>query len=267
MGKPALPSRADVVVIGAGIGGLTSAATMAKAGLDVCVVEADRRPGGYLAGFQRGGFKFDTAIHWLNQCGPRGFVRRVFDYLGPAAPQTRQMRRIRRYKSDSFDYLLTDNPDELRDAFVRDFPADKEGIHAFFRDAKAMGEAIQRIGEDCRTTETMGLFETARRMLPNIFTGLTILRHSKPAEKSLHKYFKSPALREVFCSEDNLLSCLVPIGWAYIGDFQLPPEGGSRAFPHWLCKRILESGGNVQYRAPVSRILLDDRGACDGRCD
>ena len=65
-----LPSECDVLVIGSGMGGLSSAALLAKSGLRVCVVEAELRPGGYLAGFRRRDFRFDTAIHWLNQCGP-----------------------------------------------------------------------------------------------------------------------------------------------------------------------------------------------------
>ena len=79
-----IPEQCDVVVIGAGMGGLTSAAAMAKAGMSVCVLEMDSRPGGYLAGFQRRKFVFDTAIHWLNQCGDEGMARRILDYLGPA---------------------------------------------------------------------------------------------------------------------------------------------------------------------------------------
>ena len=55
-------------------------------------------------------------------------VRRMFDFLGPGAPATPPLKAIRRYKGESFDYLLTDNPDDLRDAFLRDFPEDAAGI-------------------------------------------------------------------------------------------------------------------------------------------
>lgn len=248
------------MVIGAGMGGLTAAATLGKAGLSVCVLERDKRPGGYLAGFGRKGFRFDTAIHWLNQCGPGGLVRRILDSIGPGAPETAPLRRIRRYKSESFDYLLTDKPNDLRDAFIRDFPDDEAGIRKFFELAYTIGERIDRVGRNCRTPETMGALEKARILAPDAISGLGILCHSRSAEKHLSKYFKSAALRAVFCSEENMLSCLVPIGWAYIGDFQQPPEGGSQAFPAWLCKQIKRFGGTVAYRSGVSKIALGEDG-------
>jgi prolycopene isomerase len=256
---PAIPSQCDVVVIGAGMGGLTSAAALAKAGLDVCVLEMDIRPGGYLAGFQRKKFIFDTAIHWLNQCGPGGLVRRVFDYLGPGAPATPNLTSIRRYVGDSFDYLLTDQPDDMRDAFIRDFPSDEVGIRSFFEVARKVGKKFSRICKTSRTPVSMTFREKGRLMLPTGITGLSMLRYSGATEKVLPKYFKSAALREVFCSEESFLSCVVPIGWAYEADFQTPPVGGSQAFPHWLCRLLDGWGTVVSYRSRVSQILLDGK--------
>ena len=111
IGEP--PEACDVAVIGAGMGGLTASALLARAGLRVCVLDREARPGGYLAGFRRKDFTFDTAIHWLNQCGPGGIVHKVFGFLDPDGPKAPALGRIRRYKGESFDYLLTRNPDEL----------------------------------------------------------------------------------------------------------------------------------------------------------
>ncbi len=117
----------DVIVIGAGIGGLTAAALLSKAGLSVCVLEKEPHVGGYLAGFRRKHFIFDTAIHWLNQYGPGGILDKLFNVIGRDHPKAIEQQSIRRYKGDNFDYLLTNNPDELRDQLVRDFPDGTEG--------------------------------------------------------------------------------------------------------------------------------------------
>src|ERR1700712_3231461 len=79
--------RYDVVIIGSGIGGLTAGALLSKAGLTVCVLEKEPHPGGYLAGFRRKDFRFDTAIHWLNQYSEEGMVSRLFYALGNDFPR------------------------------------------------------------------------------------------------------------------------------------------------------------------------------------
>lgn len=254
-----IPEQCDVVVIGAGIGGLTSAAILAKAGLDVCVLETANRPGGYLAGYRRQGFVFDTAIHWLNECGPGGLVRRVFDFIGPGAPETEPLRRIRRYKGDSFDYLLTDRPEELRDTFIRDFPGDEAGIRAFFALGRKIGERMARMGQRFRSPASMTLLEKARFGLPMMSIGMGMLRHNGPSETQLAKFFESEGLRRVFCSEERFLSCLAPIGWAYAGNYQQPPVGGSLAFPRWLCQLLDGWGSPVALRSRVTDIHLEGR--------
>ena len=87
----------DVIIIGAGISGLTAAALLSKAGKSVCVLERHRLIGGYLQGFERKGFIFDTAIHWLNQYAEEGSVTHVFDYLGNDYPRALKMTNIHRH--------------------------------------------------------------------------------------------------------------------------------------------------------------------------
>ena len=56
---------ADVIVVGAGTGGLTTAAYLAAAGKQVLVVDRGSRPGGHGTVFERGGYEFDIGLHYL----------------------------------------------------------------------------------------------------------------------------------------------------------------------------------------------------------
>ncbi len=256
--KQTVPSEAEVVVIGAGMGGLTAAALLARAGREVVVVEPELRPGGYLAGFTRRKFIFDSAIHWLNQCGPGGFVHKVLSWLGEDFPQCEPLRQIRRYKGDSFDYLLTDDPDELRRQLIADIPGHRRGLERMFDDARVIGDRMAKYAHLMRSTETMGLLDTIFYGLKMAVWGMPFARLYKlDAVDGLARYVPSGRLSEIFISEEQLMAILVPLGWAYNHDFQAPPLGGSQAFPRWLVERIRGFGSEVVLRKRVDEIVLE----------
>ena len=59
----------DVVVIGAGNGGLVAALKLAKAGKKTLLVERNIVPGGFATSFSRGRFEFEAALHELCDFG------------------------------------------------------------------------------------------------------------------------------------------------------------------------------------------------------
>lgn len=260
------PGQCDVVVIGAGMGGLTAAALLSRAGLNVQVLEMDARPGGYLAGFRRKDFRFDSAIHWLNQLGPKGIVTRVFEAIGKDHPRAAPQTLIKRYKGRSFDYLLTNRPDELKAQLIRDFPSDRPGIERFFRDAERLGEAFDGMGSFFRTEESMPRWERAMHMMKKLRFALPFIPHLRFSgttgiDKGLRKYFSDARLRTVFASEMDILSCLVPVAWAYYGDYQMPPVGGSQVIPEWLCHVVERLGNSVHYHCRVTEVLVENGAA------
>ncbi|MEP7143590.1 MAG: NAD(P)/FAD-dependent oxidoreductase [Ferruginibacter sp.] len=263
MEKLELKSYYDIAVVGAGVGGLTAAALLSKAGFSVCVLEKEPHVGGYLAGFRRKDFIFDTAIHWLNQCNPDGLVSRLFDVLGSDHPNAIQQKRIRRYKGEDFDYLLTNNPDEWRDQLISEFPNDQKGIVRFFRAAKKLGKSFKNYSRVFRSEETMSFFERIRnkkRLLEFVIPFIPFITYSgeKGLKKGLNKYFKDEAIHRIFASEVELLSCLIPIGWAYYGDFQSPPKGGGQVIPGWLQHVVRYYNNPIHCRCRVTQILLKD---------
>lgn len=71
-----VPEKLDAVVIGSGIGGLASAAILAKAGKRVLVLEQHNKAGGCCHTFGENGLEFDTGKAYLEKGWDHGSVFR-----------------------------------------------------------------------------------------------------------------------------------------------------------------------------------------------
>jgi len=254
-------SKYDVIVIGAGVSGLTSAALLCKAGMSVLVLEKDKRVGGYLAGFRRKHFRFDTAIHWLNMFGKNGMASKIFNFLGNDWPHPVEQKRIRRLKSASIDYLITNNLDELRGQLISDFPEDEKGIIRFFKDVKQLAKFFEIYPRIFRSPECMSISDKIRLRWLQFRYGWPFLKHLRFAgeakvEKGLKRYFSNSRLRSLFRMEEDILGCIIPLAWAQNNDFQNPPIGGSLVMPEWLIHVIKYHGGTVSVDSTVQKIDL-----------
>ena len=79
---PSSPSNEKVLIIGSGIGGLSTAIILAKLGYDVTVIEKNKQPGGMLRSFVRHGVQCNVGVHYLGALAEGQVLRRCFDYLG-----------------------------------------------------------------------------------------------------------------------------------------------------------------------------------------
>ncbi|MCH2229106.1 MAG: NAD(P)/FAD-dependent oxidoreductase [Crocinitomicaceae bacterium] len=263
MQKLQIKDNYDVVIIGGGISGLTSAALYSRFGLSVCLLEMDARPGGYVAGFRRKDFRFDSAIHWLNQCGPKGYVTQVFKAIGTDYPKAEIQKKIRRYRGGDVDYLITNTPDDFMKTLIQDFPKDEKGIRKFFKHAKRIAKSFENYNKISRTMDTMNLFEKAIRGMKMLNFALPFIPHisyhgDEGVKKGLSKYFTEPKLIQLFAAEGDLLSCLIPISWAYIEDFQTPPQGGSQTYAEWLLHVIKEYKNDVCFKCRVTNVNVEN---------
>ena len=78
---------ADVIVVGAGIAGLTAAALLARAGQQVILLEAHQQSGGCAGTFRRGPYVFDVGATQVAGLEPGGIHQRLFRHLSEAPPE------------------------------------------------------------------------------------------------------------------------------------------------------------------------------------
>jgi C-3',4' desaturase CrtD len=76
----------DVVVVGAGIAGLTAAALLARQGLEVELLEAHSQSGGCAGTFRRGPYIFDVGATQVAGLEAGGVHTRLFGHLGVSPP-------------------------------------------------------------------------------------------------------------------------------------------------------------------------------------
>ena len=259
-------NKYDVVIIGGGISGLTLGALLGKFGFNCCIVEKEPHPGGYLAGFKRKGFFFDTAIHWLNQFNDEGITNRCFSFIDKNYPKPKPLQKIQRYQTDNFSILVSDDIDKVKAGFLKYFPDEKKGIDKFFQHVNELARTSHKLAYFARSNQTMSLVDKAlfyTRALPAVFPLIKHLKYTgnQGVTKGLDNYFKSSEIKDIFSSESDLLSCLFPLAWAKNSDYYSTPPGGSIAFIKWLTKINSELKNDLLLKTEVISIVTDNNRA------
>ena len=123
----------DAIVIGSGIGGLTTAACLSKAGKKVLVLEQHYTAGGYTHSYARNGYEWDVGVHYIGDMGsPNTLGRKLFDYITDGQLHWAAM-------DENYDrFFLGDKVVNLhagkagfRASLVNAFPEDEEAIDRY----------------------------------------------------------------------------------------------------------------------------------------
>lgn len=72
----------DYIIIGTGMGALSAAALLAKAGSRICMLEAHDIPGGYAHSFEMNGYHFCAQVHYIWGCAPGQPIYEFLRHLG-----------------------------------------------------------------------------------------------------------------------------------------------------------------------------------------
>jgi prolycopene isomerase len=237
----------DVVVIGAGIGGLTCGSYLAKQGKKVKVLEQHYVPGGCCTSFSRKGFKFDAGVLHLTGGKESGAFQMVLSALdiGDELEFREQFQRF------VFPDVSLDSsrdaahwPSQLKGMF----PQEAEGIDGLF-------DVIGKLYDDVRKIpEASPLIEKYRN---KSFQELLdeYLRDTKlKALVSANWHLWHPNWRNSAVDYAALLVTEQSRGYFY-------PMGGIQSIPDTLVRALERYSGEIEYRTPVDRIAVSDGAA------
>ena len=134
-------SHAEVVVVGAGFGGLGAALTLAAAGRKVVLCEALNYPGGCASTFHRNRLRYEAGATLFSGFGPGQLFSRWVERHGMAV-EWEQHDPVMTFTVDGQTHVVPASRDAWIDHLVRQAPEHARGIRAFFKTIRAGSDAL-----------------------------------------------------------------------------------------------------------------------------
>ena len=260
----------DVIVIGAGLSGLTAASLLAKQGLKTAVIEHNDTPGGSCGIFKRKDAIFDQGAAMLYGFGEKGFNshRFVFNCLEENFEVIKHdLLYTVHYNGKKIRFWPNLNQfiEELSEAF----PKEKKNINRFYKDMQKCYFHVISETPSYTTPDETNPKEALRSVLRHPLSYFRFLSYLNiSAEKLLKKYFSNPKILHFF---DKLTStyCYATLAEApailasvmFIDNHEggsYYPAGSTLFLPGKLEKVIEENKGDMYYNRTVIKLLFEN---------
>lgn len=252
-------SDKSVIVIGAGLGGLSAAIHLRLAGFDVTIYEANEKVGGRANIIEKDGFRFDTGPSLLNY--PWVFRqlfesagRKMEDYVELIAVDPSVMFQW----EDGTQFQLSSNFTKLAEECEKLEPGSRINLLSFLKDA---GKKYQLSFEKLVNRNEDNPIKWIGRLKPNEITKLSVWRS---LDSELKRFFKSKYIREALGSYGmylggspfDLPGLFTILSYGELAYGLWLPKGGIYGLVEGIERLARELGVRIHTNSPVTRIIV-----------
>lgn len=251
-----------IIVVGAGIAGLTAGIYARRCGFDVTMIEQHSIVGGMCTSWKRKGYLFEGAMHWLTGSKPGSGIHQIWLDTGALAdgvdislddPFTGV-----EYNGETV-YLYRDI-EKTTAGLLRLSPEDAPLIRRLVKEVKALSKMDMPIF-DVKGVKTKNLQKMSLGFLFKILPALpTMGRTSNISVKEYIAQFSHPAIRQllqVVPGEYQASSLLFTLATLYKGDGG-HPAGGSLPFVKRMEKTFRDLGGTLLLKSKVDKVMIQN---------
>ena len=248
----------SIVIIGAGIAGLSAGIYARRNGYDVTIYELHYLPGGLCTSWKRRGFTFEGCMHYVGVVGssPEHAYYQQWKELGVVPNTTMIHHDVLHTFCDKFGRTLNlyADVDRLEEELLSLSPSDAKEI-------EALCAAVKRYSWFIRTTGKNPFRFIARAA--GMLAAIPLLK--KYGDLNLAEYasrFQDPLIRDAFTylfvkPEFACTNLFFILAGMHIGGTGFP-QGSSLALAKTVERTFLDLNGKIEYRKRVRRIEVED---------
>ena len=252
----------DHIIIGSGVGGLTAATWLAKAGKKVLVLERHYVPGGFTHVFKRrSGFKWDVGVHYVGNVSKSGSLRKLFDFITDAKLKWDPI-------GDIYDVIHIDDQ-------IYEFRSGKENFKShlltyFPEEEDAISLYLTLIYNSNKRANSFFLEKTFEPFLSKMFGWIMVNRFHKYSKRTTHEVLQgvtnNKRLIAVLCAQcgnyglspkySSFAAHALIVGHFMDGGYY--PSGGSDQIAKNIIDVLYKNKGELYVNAEVSEIIVED---------
>jgi len=251
-----------VIVIGAGISGLSAAIYAQRSGFNVIICEQHNMAGGMCTSWKRKGYLFEGAVHWMTGSSPKTVLYQLWKETGALGDDIPVTCHDPFYSVEWEGKTLNiyRDIDKTAEQLLAISLEDKKIIKSLVKDVKTL-EKVQMPVTDIKGVKT----ENPKRMSLNLLFGLlpslpVIGRLNRISCKDYSSFFKHRGIQKLFQfmpDEYCASSLLFTLASLHSGDGGYP-EGGSLGMVSGMEKTFKDLGGSLLFNTKVNKVNINN---------